>query len=136
MILKYLLTFGAQTLHNGTTHRTRAITFAPAIVKANVIQLPGGALFDPYGSYALTKLPDKVKYGLLLVYTTEAALSLQVETICSLIGVKAVLTGQKPNGVSATCTARMIEVNDISQEGYTLHQRRLDITFQPYGVFI
>jgi hypothetical protein len=135
MILKYIVSFGAQTLHNGTTHRGRSVAFAAPSSNPRLITLPTGVLFDPYGSNAAPKTPEKVVYNLLLVYSTDTLCSNQVDVLASLIGTKATLTGQKPNGVNVTCSARLTQINDASPANYGLNQRRLSLTFQPLGIF-
>lgn len=135
MILKYIISFGTQVLHNGTTHRGNRVTFAAPSSDPRLITLPTGVLFDPYGSNAAPKTPEKVVCSLLLIYSTDTLCSNQVDVLTSLIGTKATLTGQKPNGVNVTCSARLIQISDVSPANYVLNQRRLSLTFQPLGIF-
>lgn len=128
-----LTSFGSQTLHNGTSFFSTRTEFSVPKAQLSVINLPGGGIYDPWGTSPAPTLPGKIKSLITIVSSSKSAMNTAVNGLTPLIGKRETLSGTDHNNTPKTTVARLETVEKKHPfkivEGY---KTRIELTFQLY----
>ncbi|MBE2222113.1 MAG: hypothetical protein IAF02_11260 [Anaerolineae bacterium] len=101
------ISFGALTLHNSTSHFSAKTIIVPYKAKIQLIELPGGVLFDTALGGDGPILPGHLTASVVISSPSTAALSTEIDTIFTFFGKLETLSVRKLDSTIITCDARI-----------------------------
>lgn len=124
--------FGAQVLHNGTTHFAAQSLMPAPQVNLNLVLMANGTWHDPYDATETAPIvPGKITAKIVITMTTQAALVAEMDTLFLLLGTRALLSVASLDGAVDSCQARIEKMKlDHPFRIVSGSRTRVEIVFQ------
>lgn len=135
-MIVYPVSFGSQVLHDQVNRFATKTVIPASSAPAQLVKLPNGELYDPFLGDDIAPVPGKFDTVIQMVFSSNALLSAEIDTVWALVGKRDFLTAKKPDGATVSCSARLETVTlRHPYEILTGGKTKIQLTFQPISVF-